>query len=60
MDVLGKKIGRPTDNPKTVSLKVMLDQDTLEMLEECVKSLGISKAEILRRGVREIYKGLIK
>ncbi len=57
---MGKKIGRPTDNPKTVSLKVMLDQDTLEMLEECVKSLGISKAEILRRGVREIYKGLIK
>ena len=34
-----KKMGRPTDNPKDISLKVRLDKDTAEKLDECVRIL---------------------
>lgn len=53
-----KKMGRPTDNPKNISLKVLLDDDTSKKLEKCSEVLKVSKAEIMRRGVDEIYKGL--
>ena len=53
-------MGRPTDNPKNISLKVLLDDDTSKKLEECSEVLKVSKAEVMRRGVDEIYKGLPK
>ncbi|WP_253291078.1 CopG family transcriptional regulator [Acetivibrio sp. MSJd-27] len=53
-----KKMGRPTDNPKDISLKVLLDNDTAQKLEECSQVLKVSKAEIMRRGVHEIHKRL--
>ena len=55
-----KKMGRPTDNPKDISLKVLLDNDTSKKLEECSQMLKVSKAEVMRRGVNEIHKGLPK
>ncbi len=53
-----KKMGRPTDNPKNISLKVRLDSDTSEKLEECSRILEVSKAEIVRRGVHKVYDDL--
>ena len=36
-------MGRPTDNPKDISLKVRLDKDTAEKLDECVRRQGVQK-----------------
>lgn len=55
-----KKMGRPTDNPKNISLKILLDDGTSKKLEECSKVLKVSKAEVMRRGVHEMHKGLPK
>ena len=55
-----KKMGRPTDNPKDISLKVLLDKDTSIKLDECSKTLQVSKAEVMRRGVDEMYSKLPK
>ena len=55
-----KKMGRPTDNPKNISLKVRLDSDTSEKLEECVRILEVSKAEIVRQGIHRVHDGLTK
>lgn len=55
-----KKMGRPTDNPKHISLKVLLDDETSKKLEECAEGLNVSKAEVMQRGVMEIHKGLPK
>ena len=55
-----KKMGRPTDNPKDISLKVRLDQGTSEKLDECVRALEVSKAEVVRRGVHKVYDDLQK
>lgn len=53
-----KKMGRPTDNPKDISLKVRLDHDTAEKLETCIEQTKVSKAEIVRRGIHRIYDDL--
>ena len=59
--ILGnKKMGRPTDNPKDISLKVRLDKETAERLDECAKKLEVSKAEIVRRGVHKVHDDLKK
>ena len=61
MIVLGdKKMGRPTDNPKDISLKVRLDKETAEKLDECVEELEVSKAEVVRRGVHKVHDELKK
>ena len=53
-------MGRPTDNPKDISLKVRLDNDTAAKLDQCVEELKVSKAEIVRRGVHKVHDDLKK
>jgi hypothetical protein len=55
-----KKMGRPTDNPKDTSLKVYLDKDTDEKLDDCIKVWKVSKSEIVRRGIHKIHDDLNK
>ena len=55
-----KKMGRPTDNPKDISLKVRLDQETSEKLDDCVRVLEVSKAEVMRRGIHKVHDDLQK
>ena len=57
--VLGdKKMGRPTDNPKDISLKIRLDTGTAEKLQSCAADLKVSKAEVIRRGIHRMYDDL--
>ena len=57
--VLGdKKMGRPTDNPKDISLKIRLDTGTAEKLQSCAEDLKGSKAEVIRRGIHRMYDDL--
>lgn len=51
-------MGRPTDNPKDISLKVRLDKDTAEKLDECIRILEVSKAEVVRQGVQKVHDDL--
>ena len=53
-------MGRPTDNPKDISLKVRLDKETAEKLDKCIEELEVSKAEVIRRGIHRIHDDLIK
>jgi len=53
-----KKLGRPTDNPKDITMKIRFDKDTSEKLEVCSEKLEVSRAEVVRRGVRKMYDGL--
>ncbi len=55
-----KKLGRPTDNPKDISLKIRLDKETSERLEDCVKTLEVSKAEVIRRSIHRMHDDLKK
>ena len=53
-------MGRPTDNPKDISLKVRLDKETAQKLDDCVRAMEVSKAEVIRRGVHKVHDGLDK
>ena len=53
-------MGRPTDNPKEISLKVGLDNDTANKLDDCIEKIKVSKAEIVRRGIHKVHGDLNK
>jgi len=55
-----KKLGRPTDNPKDITMKIRFDKNTFERLEECSEKMEISRAEVVRRGVQKMYDDLNK
>lgn len=55
-----KKLGRPTDNPKDITMKIRFDKDTAEKLEECSGKMEISRAEVVRRGVHKMHDDLKK
>lgn len=55
-----KKMGRPTDNPKHISLKIQLDGHTNAKLEHCAKAKSVSKSEIARQGIQKFYDEMKK
>lgn len=46
---------RFTDKPKDTMFRVRLDEETLCKLNECAKMLGISKSEVVRKGIEKVY-----
>lgn len=52
--------GRPTDDPKTLSIRIRLSERDVERLDFCSKETGLKKAEIIRQGIKEVYNGLKK
>ena len=53
-----KKMGRPTDNPKTFMLRVKMDKDTLVKLDECCKVKRENRSEFVRKTIHEKYDDL--
>lgn len=59
-EVNHKRVGRPvSDNPKDKTIKFRIDEETDEMLAYCNKKLNLSRAEIIRTGIKWIYEFLI-
>ena len=52
--------GRPTDDPKTLNTRIRLSEEDTKRLESCAEALGITKSEVIRRGIKEVYDGLKK
>lgn len=57
---MSPRTGRPTVNPKKTRLELRLSDNDIEKLEFCCNKTGMSKAEILRNGLDEVYKQLKK
>ena len=55
-----KKMGRPTDNPKNVSVKFKADDETFEKLKECSEEMKVSRAEVIRQGIHKMHDDLKK
>lgn len=53
-----KKIGRPTESLKDTMLRVRIDKDTLEQLDECVETLDSNRSEVLRKGIKMLHDDL--
>lgn len=50
-----KKGTRLTDNPKDYTLRVRMDERTLEKLDVCCKEQGLNRSEVVRKGIDEQY-----
>lgn len=53
-----KKMGRPTNNPKTVMFRVRLDDESVRKLDEAAKTLNVSRSEIVRQGIATVHGSL--
>lgn len=54
------KMGRPTDDPKTLNTRVRLSENDVKMLEYCSEKTGLTKSEIIRRGIEVVYNKIKK
>nr|DAV12969.1 MAG TPA: hypothetical protein [Caudoviricetes sp.] len=48
-------MGRPTTNPKELNTRIRLSHEDVDMLESCSKKLGVTKAEVIRKGIKMVY-----
>ena len=49
------KVGRPKiDNPKNMRMEIRLTRDQAELLEQLAEELGISKTDVILKGIRAV------
>lgn len=53
-----KKIGRPTENPKTIVKRARMSEDDVNKLKECSNILGLSESEVIRKAIKELYNNI--
>lgn len=53
-----KKGSKLTDKPKDYMLRVRMDRETLQQLEECCEAEKLSKSEVVRKGIKEQHSHL--
>lgn len=51
-----KKGTKLTNKPKDFMLRVRLDKETLEKLDEICKIMEKSRSEVVRRGIDQLYQ----
>lgn len=55
------KKGRPvSENPKDYMLRVRMDEQTLQQLDECCEAENLSRSEAVRKGIQEQHSKLKK
>ncbi len=52
---MSPKTGRPTLNPKTHETRIRMSDEDVRILEICCKKTGMTKADVIRQGIREVY-----
>ena len=55
-----KKMGRPTEEPKSIVKRARVSENDVKKLAECSKALGVSESDVLRLGIEEVYQKIKK
>lgn len=55
-----KKMGRPTDNPKSWRISARLDAESRAVLEAYMRQEQITAMEAVRRGIKKLREDLKK
>lgn len=50
------KLGRPTENPRTVQMRIRMSNEEREMLDFCSEKLGKTKTDVLIMGLKKVYE----
>lgn len=56
--MVNKKMGRPTDNPKSSSIHIRIDNESMDILDRYSKQENITKTEGVRRGIQKLKDDL--
>ena len=48
--------GRPTSDTKTHETRIRMSDEDIRLLEICCQKTGMTKAEEIRQGIREVYE----
>lgn len=57
---MSPRMGRPTDNPKNERVGFRLTEDESAMLDYCCEVLNLTKTEVIRQGIKEMYEKALK
>jgi len=57
---MSPRTGRPTDDPKKDRVGFRLSSEESKMLDYCCEVLGLSKTEVIRQGIKEMYEKALK
>ena len=52
------RTGRPTDDPKNTKVTIRMSNNYVEKLEYCSKKTGLAKADVVRKGIDEVYESI--
>lgn len=57
---MSPKMGRPTTDPKRHETRIRMSDEDVRILEECCRLTGMTKADVIRKGIREVYERVKK
>jgi len=57
---MSPKTGRPTQDPKKHETRIRMSDHDARILEECCKATGLSKSDVMRKGIRMVYESIKK
>lgn len=55
-----KKMGRPTDSPKSYRESFRLSENDMKKIQFCMEVTGMSKTDVIRQGIDEVYQKIKK
>ena len=53
---MSPRTGRPTEDPKKERVGFRLSNEEARMLDYCCEVFGLSKTEVIRQGIKEMYE----
>lgn len=53
---MSPRTGRPTKDPKKHETRIRMSDEDVKILEICCQKTGLSKADVIRQGIREVYE----
>lgn len=52
---MSPRTGRPTTDPKKHETRIRMSDEDVRLLEICCEKTKMTKAEVIRQGIREVY-----
>ena len=53
---MSPQTGRPTSDPKRHDTRIRMSDEDVRLLEICCQKTGMSKTDVIRQGIREVYE----
>ena len=58
--LLSPKMGRPTNNPRTIKLNIRLSEKESVMLQECADIMNVARVNVIVKGIEMVRAELEK